>query len=57
LSNLNDGVKTAALWLSVHREECKTAIIPFVRKRFSLTILEAIEALKIGHRLSVGGNR
>ena len=57
LSNLNDGVKTAALWLAVHREECKTAIIPFVRKRFSLTILEAIEALKIGHKMSMGGNR
>jgi hypothetical protein len=50
-------IQTAALWLAVHRDECKTAIIPFVRKRFSLTILEAIEALKIGHKLSMGGNR
>lgn len=53
----DDAIKTAALWLAAHREECKTAIIPFVRKRFSLTILEAIEALQLGHKLQQGGLR
>lgn len=52
-----DPIKIAAVWLSTNRDECKTAIIPFVRKRFSLTILEAIEALKLGRKLQQEGLR
>lgn len=48
-------VQTAALWLSQHRDECRSGIIPLVREMFGLSILEAIEALKQGHALRYGG--
>jgi hypothetical protein len=44
-------VEIAARWLAEHRDELPDAAIPFVRERFGLTALEAIEALKEGHRL------
>lgn len=50
-------VLTAALWLSLHRDECPNPIIPFVRKRFSLTALEAITALKQGRMLARSVNK
>lgn len=45
-------VEEAARWLSRHRQECPKNIIPFVRERFGLSNLEAIEALKSGHALA-----
>ena len=44
-------VDIAAQWLSKHRDDIPGFAIPFVRERFGLTSLEAIEALKEGHRL------
>lgn len=44
-------VEIAAQWLSKHRDDIPGFAIPFVRERFGLTVLEAIEALKAGHRL------
>ena len=44
-------VEIAAQWISRHRDEIPGFAIPFVRERFGLTSLEAIEALKEGHRL------
>lgn len=50
-SSVDDAINSAALWLSLHRSECPDPIIPFVRERFSLTILQAIDALKLAHEI------
>lgn len=47
-------VQVSAHWLSSHRHECTGALIPFVRERFPLTLLEAIEAVKLGNALARG---
>ncbi|QGA56254.1 hypothetical protein [Brucella sp. 2280] len=49
-------VQVSALWLATHRHECDGALIPFIRERFPLTALEAIEAVKLGKAL-VRGDR
>ena len=54
LSNSNDVVKLAALWLKTHRNECDGALIPFIRERFPLTAMEAIEAVKLASSLARG---
>lgn len=41
----------AAEWLSLHRDEIPGAPVPYVRETFSLSALEAIEALKRGREL------
>jgi len=46
-----DAITKAALWLSVHRDAYTGALIPVLRARFSLSALEAIEALKQGNAL------
>jgi hypothetical protein len=48
-------VGVAAKWLSQHRDEITGPAIPFVQRRFNLTIREAIDALKKGHQLRYGG--
>lgn len=50
-SDASNPLSVAALWLSVHRSECPEPIIPFVQERFSLTPLQAIEALKTAHKI------
>jgi len=45
------GVQAAAQWLANHRDAVRGAIIPYLRRQFDLTALEAIEAAKIAHRL------
>lgn len=47
----------AALWLSQHRDELGEPLIPRVRERFGLTVLEAVDALQRGHALRYGGDR
>lgn len=44
----------AAEWLSVHRDSIHGPAVPFIRQRFCLTTLQAIEALKNGHALRYG---
>lgn len=51
LPNERKQIDVAAEWLAAHRGECTGALIPQVRVRFSLTNLEAIEALKRSHVL------
>lgn len=47
--------KVAALWLHQHRDTLSRPVIPTLRERFGLTIIEAIEAGKLAHRLAYGG--
>jgi hypothetical protein len=44
-------VKLAACWLSQNRKVINGPAIPFIRHRFNLTILEAIDAAKAAHAL------
>lgn len=46
-----DAITTAAEWLSVHRSECPEPIIPFVREKFGLPVMDAVHALQRGHAL------
>lgn len=52
--NSPDIVQVSALWLASHRNECDGALIPFVRERFPLTALQAIEAVKLAGSLARG---
>ncbi|MBO1038197.1 hypothetical protein IPV26_00800 [Brucella pituitosa] len=54
IGRLSNPVSVAALWLASHRNECDGALIPFIRERFPLTALQAIEAVKLGNALSRG---
>lgn len=45
-------VQVSALWLASHRDECAGALIPFVRERFPLTAMQAIEAVKLAGLLA-----
>lgn len=44
-------IEIAAGWLSRNRDAVTGPLLPFLRRRFSLTSLEAIEACKLAHRL------
>jgi hypothetical protein len=51
-SSDQNGVNEAALWLSQNRAAVAGSAIPFLRGKFNLTILEAIEAMKRAHALN-----
>jgi len=50
-------VQDAAEWIAEHRAEIPEPIFPYIREKFDLTILEAIEALKRGHIIRWNGGR
>lgn len=43
---MTDRVKEAALWLATREPRLAGAIVPVLKKRFSLTALEAVLAIK-----------
>lgn len=47
-------VMDAARWLAAPGSDLKRPLIPFVRGRFGLTILETIDALKLAHVMKYG---
>jgi len=42
-------------WLSRNRDAVSGPLLPFLRRKFELTTLEAIEASKLAHRLEYEG--
>lgn len=54
-ANRQTAIQTASLWLHQHRDTLTRPVIPTLRERFGLTIIEAIEAGKLAHRLAYGG--
>lgn len=44
----------ASRWLLEHRRDVRGPLLPFVRRKFDLTMLEAIEASKGAHALQYG---
>lgn len=52
---LPNRVADAAAWLAVHRDEVIGAPIPFVKNRFGLSNFEAVDALRRGRALRIGG--
>jgi len=53
----HDAVAIAGNWLSTNRAAVVGPIIPFLRVRFQLTNLQAIEATKLARALQVGAAR
>ena len=51
MSDGADKVSLAAGWLSRNRDAVSGPLLPFLRRKFDLTTLEAIEASKLAHRL------
>lgn len=47
--------KLAAGWLYLNRKAVSGPVIPTLRSRFGLTILDAIEAAKLAHALEYSG--
>lgn len=45
----NPAIVEAAEWLAANRQTVSGAIIPYIRQRFRLSNLEAIEAVNQGH--------
>lgn len=39
-------IDEAAEWYAVHRETCERPIVPTLRKRFGLTPLEVVQAIR-----------
>ena len=48
-------VKEAASWLATVEPRLTGAIVPILKKRFSLTTLEAVKAIEEADRLRLGG--
>ena len=48
-------VKEAASWLATVEPRLSGAIVPFLKKRFSLTTVEAVKAIEEADRLRLGG--
>ncbi len=46
-----DKIEIAGTWLSRNRGTVVGPLLPFLRRRFDLTTLEAIEASRLAHRL------
>ncbi len=51
----NAQIFVAAEWLKSHRAEASGAVIPFLKAKFGLTTLDAIEAAKLAHSLEYRG--
>lgn len=48
-------VKEAASWLATVEPRLTGAIVPILKKRFSLTTVEAVKAIEEADRLRLGG--
>ncbi|PWE57906.1 hypothetical protein DEM27_01555 [Metarhizobium album] len=46
-----DKIQIAGGWLARNRDAVSGPLLPFLRRKFDLNILEAIEACKLAHRL------
>ena len=46
-----DKIQIAGSWLARNRDAVSGPLLPFLRRKFELTNLEAIEASKLAHRL------
>ena len=47
-------VEIAGTWLTRNRDAVTGPLLPFLRRKFDLTTLEAIEASKLAHSLQYG---
>jgi hypothetical protein len=52
--NAFDKTATASRWLMEHRRDVSGPLLPFIRRKFDLTMLEAVEASKGAHALQYG---
>lgn len=52
---LSNRISDAALWYAGYERDHSQLVIRLVRERFGLTTLQAIEALKLGHKLKYQG--
>ncbi|WP_139317507.1 hypothetical protein [Rhizobium oryziradicis] len=50
-------VQVAAMWISTHEDDIRGPRIPFIRSKFGLNILEAVEASRLAHKLRFAGGR
>lgn len=50
-------VRVAAMWISTHEDDIRGPRIPFIRSKFGLDILEAVEASRLAHKLRFAGGR
>jgi len=48
-------IEIVAAWLSRNRDAVSGPLLPFLRRRFDLTSLQAIDAAKRAHQLEYGG--
>lgn len=55
INHEQNSVHLAALWLHQNRDNLTRPVIPTLRERFGLTILEAIDASKRAHSLAYQG--
>lgn len=56
-SPANDAIETAANWYKDNRAEHQRTVIVSLRKRFDLTPLQAIQAIKRSYEIEQGGLR
>jgi hypothetical protein len=57
IHHCTEKVEVAGIWLAAHRQEVVEPILPFIRRKFELTNLQAIEACKLAHRLAHDGRK
>lgn len=48
-------IEVAAAWLSRNREDVRGPLLPFLRRKFDLDIIEAIDVSKLAHALEFPG--
>lgn len=56
-SSASTAVHVAAMWISTHEDDIRGPRIPFIRSKFGLDILEAVEASRLAHKLRFAGGR
>lgn len=52
----SEAVEQAARWLAEHRSSLQRAVVPTLKKRFGLSVSEAIEAAVLAARLEFLGD-
>jgi hypothetical protein len=54
-TELSDAADKAAVWLGTHWWEAPRPLVPFLRRKFKLSAIEAIQALREGSRMQHNG--
>jgi hypothetical protein len=54
-TELSDAADKAAVWLGTHWWQAPRPLVPFLRREFKLSSLEAIQALREGSRMQQNG--